>query len=56
MVLATAPLIALRDVLMLYWKTPALHALWHLLLGMVWGKTAWYWGAAEMLMISRNEP
>jgi GT2 family glycosyltransferase len=54
MVLAAAPLIALRDVLLLYWKTPSLRSFWYLLMGMVWGKTAWYWGAAEMLMISRN--
>ncbi|NJK78851.1 MAG: glycosyltransferase [Chloroflexaceae bacterium] len=41
--------LALRDVVRLYRKTPVLRRYWHLLPGLVFGKSGWYWGVAETL-------
>lgn len=48
---ATAPLLALIDALQLYSRYPPLRRCWHCLPGIVWGKSAWYWGYSEMLLI-----
>lgn len=48
---ATAPLLALIDALQLYSRYPPLRRYWHCLPGIVWGKSAWYWGYSEMLLI-----
>jgi cellulose synthase/poly-beta-1,6-N-acetylglucosamine synthase-like glycosyltransferase len=50
-IIAAAPLLALADMLKLLLTTPTLWCFWYLLPGLVWGKTAWYWGVAEGLMI-----
>jgi hypothetical protein len=50
LILALAPLPALADVLALYWRNPALRRYVRALPGLVWGKTAWYWGVAEGLL------
>lgn len=41
--------LALYDAVQLYRQTPRLRCCWHLLPGLVWGKTGWYWGATEKL-------
>jgi len=51
LIIAAAPLLATRDVLRLYLATPELRPYWRLLPGMVWAKTAWYWGVAEMALV-----
>lgn len=51
LLIAAAPLFALADILRLYQATPGLRPFAHLLPGLVWGKTAWYWGAAESVMM-----
>jgi GT2 family glycosyltransferase len=51
LIIAAAPLLALRDVLRLYLVTPELRSYRRLIPGMVWAKMAWYWGVAEMAMI-----
>ncbi len=54
-IIAAAPLLALADVLLFYRANPPLRAYWTSLPGLVWGKTAWYWGVAESLMNQRQE-
>jgi GT2 family glycosyltransferase len=49
LLLALAPLLALRDVLRLARQVPAVRQHWRLLPGLLWGKLGWYWGAAEKL-------
>lgn len=49
-IVAAAPLLALADALMLYRRNPPLRRYWRCLPGLVWGKTAWYWGVAEGLL------
>ncbi len=49
-ILSTAPLLALWDVLQIYQTYVPTRRYWHMLPGMVWGKTAWYWGVAEGLL------
>lgn len=48
---ATAPLLAFIDAVQLYSRYPPLRHYWHCLPGIVWGKSAWYWGYSEMLLI-----
>lgn len=50
-VLLAAPLLAFVDAMHLYRTTPGLGRFIHLLPGLVWGKVAWYWGAAESIAI-----
>jgi glycosyltransferase involved in cell wall biosynthesis len=47
---ATAPLLALADVARLLGRRPAMRAYWHLAPGMIWARTAWYWGVVEALL------
>lgn len=47
---ASAPLIALADVMRLFLGAPALRPKLHLLPGMVWARTAWYWGVVEAIL------
>ncbi len=49
-ILATAPLLGLWDVLRIYQTYAPTRRYWRMLPGMVWGKTAWYWGVAEGLL------
>lgn len=48
--------LALRDVLLIYARTPALRGQPHLLPGMVWGKWGWYVGVAERLQHYHPRP
>ncbi|MDW8403660.1 glycosyltransferase family 2 protein [Chloroflexus sp.] len=48
---AIAPCLALIDTMHLYYRYPPLRRYWHCLPGMVWRKSAWYWGYSEMLLI-----
>lgn len=50
LIIAAAPLLALADALALLGTNPALRSFWWAMPGLVWGKTAWYWGLAEALM------
>ncbi len=50
LILALAPLPALADALALYRRNPALWRYVYAMPGLVWGKTAWYWGVAEGLV------
>lgn len=52
LILAAAPLAALNDALMLYRQYPALRQYRRALPGLVWGKSAWYWGVAMALLAS----
>jgi cellulose synthase/poly-beta-1,6-N-acetylglucosamine synthase-like glycosyltransferase len=49
-ILATAPLLALRDIVSIYQANPQMYCHWKLLPGMVWGKIGWYWGLVEGLL------
>jgi hypothetical protein len=55
MIQALSPVLALRDVLRLYQQTPGAYGYWHLLPGMVWGRTGWYWGIADSVMIQDED-
>lgn len=48
---AITPLLALADALRLYSQYPQLRHYWSCLPGIVWGKSAWYWGYSEMLLV-----
>jgi len=54
LIVALAPLLALRDTFALYRRLLPLRWFVWLLPGLVWGKTAWYWGVAEALLIDRE--
>jgi glycosyltransferase involved in cell wall biosynthesis len=54
-IIACSPLLSLRDVLGLYATIPVLRRRWHLLPGMVWARTAWYWGLSEMLLVRSRD-
>jgi hypothetical protein len=47
---ATAPLLASADVMRLLGSRPAMRAYWPLAPGMIWARTAWYWGVVEALL------
>ncbi len=51
LLMAIAPLLAAKDIGMLYWQSPAHRPYWYGFPGMVWGKMAWYWGVAEALAV-----
>lgn len=52
LLVALAPLLALWDVVGLFWKHPALWRDADALPGMVWGKLGWYWGVFEALLVA----
>jgi GT2 family glycosyltransferase len=54
LIIAVAPLLALRDALALYRRSLSLRSFVRLAPGLVWGKTAWYWGVAEALWVDRG--
>jgi GT2 family glycosyltransferase len=47
---ACAPLLATLDVLRILKRSRALRSYWLLAPGMIWARTAWYWGVVEALM------
>jgi hypothetical protein len=47
---AVSPLLACKDVLLLFRDNAELQRHPHAFWGMAWGKTAWYWGAIEALL------
>jgi glycosyltransferase involved in cell wall biosynthesis len=50
LLLAWAPLLALADVLRIFASAQVALVYLHLLPGMVWARTAWYWGIAEAIL------
>jgi GT2 family glycosyltransferase len=50
LVIALAPLLACKDTLLLFLQSPELRQHPHAFWGMIWGKTAWYWGVIEALL------
>jgi GT2 family glycosyltransferase len=48
---AISPLLACKDVLLLFRESAELRRHPHAFWGMLWGKTAWYWGAIEGLLV-----
>ncbi len=56
LLLSVAPLLSVADMLRLYYRYPQLRSFWHCLPGMALGKSAWYWGYGEMLLLQRNDP
>jgi hypothetical protein len=54
LIMAIAPLLALRDAIGLYYTYVSLRSFWRLLPGIAWGKIAWYWGVAEALLVDRE--
>ncbi len=55
-IVALSPLLALCDIVRLYQQHPALWRYAYALPGMVWGKTAWYWGWIEALLVASGAP
>lgn len=49
-IIAIAPLLAVWDVINIYRTTPFLRHYWEMIPGMIWCKTAWYWGVVEGLL------
>lgn len=55
LLMAAAPLLATIDAVQWYYRYPQLRGYWYCLPGIVWGKSAWYWGYSEMVVMqSRN--
>jgi GT2 family glycosyltransferase len=54
LIIAIAPLLALRDVVSLYRRLLPLRSFVQLAPGLIWGKTAWYWGVAEALWVDQH--
>jgi GT2 family glycosyltransferase len=50
LIIALSPLLACKDTLLLFLQSPELRQHPHAFWGMIWGKTAWYWGAIEALL------
>jgi glycosyltransferase involved in cell wall biosynthesis len=54
LLLALAPLLALADTLLQFAAIPGLRRYWPALPGMIWARTAWYWGIAQALLCVPN--
>lgn len=54
LLLSIAPLLATLDTLRLYHRYPQLRPFWHCLPGIVLGKSAWYWGYSEVLLLQER--
>lgn len=54
LLIVAAPFLATLDVFKMYWHYPQIRQYWQCLPGMVWGKSAWYWGYAEALFAQRR--
>jgi GT2 family glycosyltransferase len=50
LIIALSPLLACKDILLLFRDSPALRRHPRAFWGMVWGRTAWYWGVIEGLL------
>src|SRR5258706_7452408 len=51
LIIAAAPLLALRDAIGLYRTRMSIGSFLRLVPGIAWGKAAWYWGVAEALWV-----
>lgn len=51
---ACAPLLALRDIVRIFGTTPALWQYWRLIPGMIFARIAWYWGIVEALLATNE--
>jgi GT2 family glycosyltransferase len=50
MIIALSPLLACKDILLLFLQSRELRQHPQTIWGMIWGKTAWYWGAVEAML------
>jgi hypothetical protein len=48
--LIAIPLLACKDMLLLYWQSREMRRYAHAFWGMAWGRIAWYFGVSEALI------